>query len=336
LFFGLLLIGILSGCDELDSKSNKANFTDTDVDSVALVTELIRNDSSDYFLFKNRASLYLKMGNLDPALRDLSVAIDLNREDPDLFLMLGDIYFVLGQTDNAISSYKRAVELDPDGGKTLLKLAEVYLVLKQYDMALRYIDGAISRNAENSNAFYLKGILKMETGDTTSAITNLKIAANVDTTYYDAIMQTAGLLLDMGDSTAKTYYTKALRIRPNDESALFFLAMSYQEIGKYDQALDVYNQINGLYPANKHAFYNSGYIYMVEMLDFENAIQAFQSAIIIDPSFTNAVFNLGRCYEEIGRYDEARLQYKQTLELRINYALAIDGLNRLDNMQAPD
>ncbi|HDO27438.1 MAG TPA: tetratricopeptide repeat protein, partial [Bacteroidetes bacterium] len=73
-----------------------------------------------------------------------------------------------------------------------------------------------------------------------------------------------------------------------------------------------------------------------EKQEFENAIDAFQQAIAIDPSYVEAVYNLGRTYEAMGQYDKAREQYKLALKLKSNYPLAIDGMNRLDAIKFPD
>ena len=333
LLLSILFIIYFSGCNSLNKKTDNSDQNISGLDSVEIITNLISRDSTNYTLYKKRASLFLERGNLDPALRDIGSAIDMNREDPELFVMLGDIYFIIGQTDNAITSYKRAVALDPKLEKPILKLAETYIVLQQYDLALRYLDGAISTNVNSSKAFYLKGILKLETGDTLSALTNMKIAINVDSSNYEALMQTGGLLLSKNDSSASDYYKAVLKNQQTDESAMFFLALSYQNMGKFDIALDIYNEIGNLYPNNKSAFFNAGYIYLVEVLDFENAVRSFQTAIVIDPSYVEAVYNLGRTYEEMGRYDDARIQYTQAMELVSNYPLAIDGLNRLDEIQ---
>ncbi|PLW94221.1 MAG: glycosyltransferase, partial [Marinilabiliales bacterium] len=59
------------------------------------------------------------------------------------------------------------------------------------------------------------------------------------------------------------------------------------------------------------------------------ASNAFQQALNIDPSYVEAVYNLGRTYEALGLREEAAIKYRQVLELHTNYPLAIEGLNRL-------
>jgi tetratricopeptide (TPR) repeat protein len=77
-----------------------------------------------------------------------------------------------------------------------------------------------------------------------------------------------------------------------------------------------------------------GYIYLVELQDYEMAEKAFSQAISIDPGYAEAVYNLGRTYEAQKRYSDAIQQYRTALTIRTNYDLAIEGLNRLES-QSP-
>ncbi|NOX85232.1 MAG: tetratricopeptide repeat protein [Chlorobi bacterium] len=305
-------------------------------DSIRMLTRQIENDSANGELFSKRAALYLKSGRIDPAFRDVGQAIELNPEAAVNFIMLGDIYFVLGKIDNCISAYKKAARLEPENEKPLLKLAETYLMLRDFGKAAVYINRAIAVNPNSSMAFYFKGIELMETGDTLQSITQLRIAANLDSSNYRALMQAGALLSAVRDTLSVEYFTAALKARPEDEKALYYLARELQEQGKFDQAIAKYGKVNILYAENKMAYYNEGYIYLVEKKEYGNAVEAFEQAIAIDPSFVEAVYNLGRTFEAMGRYDEAREQYKTALKLKTNYPLAIDGLNRLDSIQFPE
>jgi tetratricopeptide (TPR) repeat protein len=338
LVFFVLVCLFVTSCNDGIKPEGKVtdNSTLSIQDSIAYLSEEITRNSSDYHLYKDRARLFLESGKIDPALRDINSAIELNQDDPEIFILLGDIYFILGQTDNSLNSYKKAYSINPENVVPLLSLAEAYLVLQDYEVSEKYLDLASSVDVNQAKTFYLKGILEMETGDTLSALTNLKIAGNIDTLYFDAFMQTGSLLSSLKDTTAVDFYQKALTAKPGDERAMFLTALAYQEKGNVDAALDLYEELITIYPDNKNALYNCGYLYMVELEDFEQAITYYRQAIVVDPGFVSAVYNLGRTYEATGRYEEARLQYRQALELETNYSLAIDGLNRLDKIQFDD
>jgi tetratricopeptide (TPR) repeat protein len=326
---------LVQSCQNMQERTaqNPTTQVITIQDSIDYYTGLIKSDPANYELFSKRSELFIRSGRIDPAFRDINAALELNQEDPGVFLLLGDIYFILGQTDNSLNAYKKAYSLDRENVKPLLSLAEAYLVLQDYTESSRYLDMAASVDVNHPKTYFLKGIVSMETGDTVSALTNLKIAGNIDSLYFEAFMQTGSLLSSLGDSTAVDYYRAALHASPNDERALFLTALALQEKGDFSAALEHYDRLLKIYPENKNAAFNSGYIYLVEFEDYDLAIDFFRKAITIDPSFVRAVYNLGRSYEAKSMYEEARKQYRQALALETNYPLAIEGMNRLDKIQ---
>lgn len=336
--YSLLLFALLSvflfSCDTLTDRAKEKNAdSTTSADSLEILSQLILKDSTNYQYFERRAFYYLQNGNIDPAFRDLSMALELEPAESSLYMMLSDVYFLLGKTENSIAALKKAYELEPESEKAFLKLSERYLMMQSYDNALAYADKAISMNLENAEGYYYKGIIKMETGDTVAALNNLKIACNLDTLNYEAYMQVGGLLSVLNDTMAEAYFQGALKAIPEDESALFLLALFYQDQLKFEKAIEKYKVISEFYPDNQRAYYNLGYIYLVELNQPEKARDAFKQAIVIYPDYLEAIYNLGRTYEELGQYDLAREQYKRSLQLLPNYPLAVQGLNRLDDLR---
>lgn len=325
-----MLVITLGGCDQKQVNSNQQDHkAGSSIDSITLITNLIANDSANYKLFLKRAYLNLEEGKIDPAFRDVNTALDLEPKAPETFMLLSDLYFILGNVDNAVSALLKAAKLDPNDEQAYIKLAETYLLIKNHSMAQKSAERALSINIDNDQAYFLKGIVFMEQGDTTNAITNLRIAANLDTTNYEALIQLGSIYQNTKDTIALRYYFSALKVKPSDEFALFSIARYYQELGKYEDALIYYEKVNEISPQNMYAFFNKGYILLVENEDFENAEMAFQQAINIDPSYVEAVYNLGRTYEAQGLYADAATKYRHALDLYPNYPLAIDGLNRM-------
>ncbi len=331
--FPILLILIIVASFGCDNTSPKKSITaDGSLDSISIITNLIIDDSLNYNFWASRAELYLKKGNINNALRDLQNALELAPDNPKLFLLLSDIYLVLGQTDNSIASLKKSIRLKPDSEAPYLKLSETYLLLNDPVTAIRYADEAININRQNPESYYVKAMGLMGDNDTAAAIINLGISANLDSNNYMANMQLGSIYTAMEDTSSITYFYRALKIRPNDERSLYYIGMYYQEHKRFEQAISKFNKIAELYPDNKRAYYNMGYIYLVEMKDFENAKIMFQEAISINPRYVEAVYNLGRTYEAMQDYKAARKQYKLSLELLPNYPLAVQGMNRLDDI----
>lgn len=330
----LILLGVLimafSSCEQQKkSSTDKEERYITSADSIDLMTNLISKDSTDYKLFLKRAYLNLETGKIDPAFRDVNMALEMEPNAAENFLLLSDLYFVLGNIESAVSALRKAAELAPNDEQAYIKLAETYLIIKNYSMAKKSADVALSINQDNEQAFFLKGIAFLEEGDTNQAITHLRIAFNMDTANYRILVQLGSIYQQLNDTVAFDYFNAALRAKPNDEFALFSMARFYQELGNYETAFTYYDKVIANYPLNKRAFYNKGYILLVEYEDFDGASNAFQQALNIDPSYVEAVYNLGRTYEALGLREEAAIKYRQVLELHTNYPLAIEGLNRL-------
>lgn len=299
-------------------------------DPLEFLTNEILEQPDDYSLYAKRATIYLEQGKLDPAFRDLNKAISLNPNDAELYILLSEVYFILGNKENSISSLNKAVSLDPTNALPLIKLSELYLLLGHHEKVHFFSSKALLLDVNLAKPYYHKGMAFLETFDTANAILNLKIASNIDTANFDANMQLGAIYYNNSDSISEIYLKKAIKNQPNAPSALYYLGMLYQENSEFNKALDVYTQLFNNAKSGKRAYFNSGYIYLVELLQFDLAEEMFIQAIDIDPAFIEAIYNLGRTYEAKGENDLARQYYNRTLEVLPNYPLAIQGLNRLD------
>ena len=329
LYLSIIAVFLVS-CTNTSNNTNTA--INNNIDSISVLNNLLSNDSLNPNLLANRAKLYYKNGMIDPALRDLQAALKISPNDPSLFLLLSDIYFVLGQTENSIASLKKAIRLNPKNEHAYLKLSETYILLNKANTAIKYADEAISLNRQNAESYYVKAMGLLENRDTSAAIINLGISANLDTNNYMTFMQLGAIYTAKDDPQSKKYFEKALSIIPNDERALYYLGMYYQEEGNFEKAIETFTTFANYYPTNKRVYYNLGYIYLVEYQDYNKAKNMFESAISISPGYVEAVYNLGRTNEAMGDYELARLQYKKALELLPNYPLAVQGMNRLDDI----
>jgi tetratricopeptide (TPR) repeat protein len=326
----VILITTAFACNNVPKQVEKPGFGENTV-SLILLNKLILKDSLNPKHFANRAELLLKLGKIDPALRDLQAALKLTPNDPKLFLILSDIYFVLGQSDNSIGSLKKSIRLNPKDETPYLKLSETYLLLNKPNTAIQYADEAININRKNAESYYIKAMALLENKDTSEAILNLGISSNLDAENYMTYMQLGAIYTKQNDTLSRVNFEKALDIVPNDERALYYLGMYYQEHSDFNKAIEIYTTLYNQYPDNKRVYYNLGYIYLVEVGDYDNAKTMFQEAIKISPKYVEAVYNLGRTLEVMGDFKGAREQYKKALELLPNYPLAVQGMNRIDD-----
>jgi tetratricopeptide (TPR) repeat protein len=332
--FNLLIIVLLfSSCRETKKNDDKAQKTDSLTIALSEITQKIAGDISNPDLYHHRSELYLQDHQFDGSLKDINKAISLSGKNPYYYITLSDIYLAMGKPDPCRESLLKALNLDPENKKALLKAAKLELIVKEYKQTFEYIKQALNVDKINPEAYFTRGVALLETGDTSSAILDFQTTISQDQQNYDAYMELGEIYSTRKDNLAVDYLKDALKIKPNNKEALYFLGMVYQENSQYDNAIQTYLTLQKTDSSFKNAPYNIGYIYLVYMKDFKQAEKYFTDAIKLDPAYAEAFYNRGLAYEYDGSYSNAYRDYKKTLELSVNYQKAIDGLNRIDKLK---
>jgi len=132
---------------------------------------------------------------------------------------------------------------------------------------------------------------------------------------------------------AKKLYLDILRQNPNQAQALNFLGLVAQQTGEYSRAIKLAKKAVAIEP-DARFFSNLGTAYRAEH-KFEQAAEAFQQALKIDPSLIEAQFNLAGLYLDHGRNQEAITWFRKVISLKPTMLPAHEGLGQaflnLDN-----
>ncbi|MBM3404103.1 MAG: tetratricopeptide repeat protein [Bacteroidetes bacterium] len=320
-------LSLSPSCDP-DQKEKTAQ--DSTASRLQFLNDKIAKDSSNADLYRERAELYYEARDLDLALTDISKSLRLYPSNVPSLIVLADIYLLSGKPDNSIEALRKAMALEPGNAEATLKLAKLYLILKDYPQTFEIINGAIKQDKINPEAYYIRGIALLETGDTIRAVKDLQTTVSQDQDHYNALIELGDLYAIKKDPVAADYFRSATKVRPDRPEPYYMLGMFYQETEKFDEAIQVYKQIISIDKGFKNAYYNTGYINLVYKRDFPEAIRQFSEAIQIDSTYAEAYYNRGYAYELSGQMAQARKDYQHTLKIAVNYPLAIEGLNRLD------
>lgn len=330
LYLLLIVAGIsFHSCRQGPEKKSADTPQKHEQSEIAALTEMIMADSTDAELFGQRAKAYLADKKHNQAMRDMLYAIELDPANYQYMITLADIYLSMGLLENCVEALDRSIELQPGNIESMLKRSEISIMLTKYKQAIEYADMAIGIDKTNPLPYFMKGYAFAQAGDTVNAIKSYLETINVKQDHYDAYLELGLIYSTRGNPIAIDYFNNALNINPQSIEALYALGMFYQEADDAENAINAYNKILAIDPNNAFANYNLGYVHLVLLNDYEQAIRYFEVAEQFNPDYFEATYNKAYCYELLGDYQTARDLYKEVLEKQVNYPRAIEGLNRI-------
>ena len=93
--------------------------------------------------------------------------------------------------------------------------------------------------------------------------------------------------------------------------------------------MEIYDTLDVKMPGSYQILFNKGYVNLVYLNEYDEAIECFDNALEINPKSVDAMLNKGVAYEQKGDYRTAKSIYLQILKVNPNYQLAIDALHRI-------
>lgn len=337
LFLGLLLA--MFACDntpkpETDNTTKEPTAPVTVDQAIQLLTDSIAMDSTNASLYVHRAKAYFANEQIGQAMVDINQSLKLDPNNVDTYLLLADVYYAMGDQDNINTTLNKAVEVNALDARPLVKLAELNLLQQNYNLAFAYVDKALGIASYNPKAYFVKGMCYMASKqDTVNALRSFQLASEQDGSFYDPVEQISRIYSVQQPPYAMDYLRKAQQQFPDIPTPRYELALYLQSHGEPEEALAHYDTILMQYPYNYIVLFNKGYVNYVYLMDNEAALEYFNKALTINPTYLDAKYNKGRVLEQMGDYSQAAEIYKDVLKAQPEYKLAIDALNRVQNQE---
>lgn len=324
-----LMVMSCSNVNEGDNTKAKQQETIENQAGVHEEQGMVITDSLDADAYVQRARLYMSREHVGDAMRDINTALSLDGSNVDALLLLADIYYALGDEDNIMLTLNKATEAAPYDTRPIIKLSELSFIQGNVRMADAYLDKALQINKINPQAYFMRGVISMSKNDTVQALKNFNLARSQDDGFFDPVVQIAAIYAAQHDDLAVDFYDLAISMQPDNWGVYYEKALYLQDNGKPEEALSIYDTLNGKMPGNFDVIYNKGYVSLVYLLDYDKAIEYFDQALALKPDAVNALLNKGVAYEQKGDFIEAKSIYLQILRDNPNYQLAIDALHRI-------
>lgn len=243
-----------------------------------------------------------------------------------LFLVMGNRLLDQKKISAAIEAFQKAKQIQPDDAQVNYMLGVTYRMIRSYDKAIDCLETAIASEKEFSLAHFELGMAYRNQADKLYSDPALK--QQHDKEYDKAIehLKAATLLL------------------PNDEEIIATLGGTYRRYGKYQDALDCYNQALKLNPDSSYALGNVALLSWHEgKLDDsrkayrrteEIAINRIHSNISYEPFWD--YYDLAMAKLVLGQTDEALKDYHAAAKITFNpehFKSILDGLSFLKEVE---
>ncbi|MDR1879084.1 MAG: tetratricopeptide repeat protein [Bacteroidales bacterium] len=243
-------------------------------------------DSTNANAYITVSDVYFAMGNFDAAQEMLERVIAIDAKNNEAYLKLGELRFLLqeydlseeillkaiqqethnpkayhilawnyrerGDTLKAIRNYLVAAEQDPDYFDAYMELGVLYHH-RHNPLALNYYNNALNLQPDNIQALYNMAMFYQETGEYEKALDKYRMILQKDQNHRNTLHNMGWIYL-MGQDKfeeAVVFFSKAITVDTTYLEAIYNRGLSFEALGKYDNARQDYMyslQLNDNYP----------------------------------------------------------------------------------------
>ena len=210
--------------------------------------ELLKLNSRHAGVRAFRASVLLRLSNLDGALAEIKLAQEIDPNNLDAFITLAALRRGQGNIDEAISIIDRGLKAHPDN--PLLHVFKIGTLESQkaYEPTIAAYQAAIGSKAEK-DTFFQRGLVNLHARNKKFelVLTEFEKILNAKPKDTDLKLRYAGILAGIrGGKAAEQALTEFGKAELGNLKLKLGLAAVYSRTGKVDEARSLYNRVIGI------------------------------------------------------------------------------------------
>jgi tetratricopeptide (TPR) repeat protein/predicted Ser/Thr protein kinase len=164
---GSVLVVALKGKDRQDQQLIEAQAT----------AELLREDPAAHVHLARR---YVQQGNLEGAIAEYEVAIDLDPGYVEAYVDLGNIMVRENDLERALELFQKALDIEPGHVKAHLGMGDAYLLQMEYDAAAYHYQIVVDQDPEVAGPHAKLGLCHVRSGDVEFGRSECELALRLD------------------------------------------------------------------------------------------------------------------------------------------------------------
>ena len=269
---------------------------------------------------------YYKAGLFDKALEPLNKAVAVNPKSPKAHGMLGKTHFLLREYEKAVPELKAAVEFGSNDFDTSFTLAIAYLQLRRFTEARQVFDGMLQHLGNQPELHVVIGRAFRVAGRLPEAIDEFKkaIALNPGLPRVHDNLALAYLMNEGASrlADAEREFKTELLSNPDEFFANYYLGIVYIFQRKWELAIGFLMKASQVQADNPDPYFQLGQAYQ-ELEKYDQAIEALKKAIALNPDLahnkfqvTTAHYRLAQCLLKIGQLEAGKKELEVAAKLK--------------------
>lgn len=237
--------------------------------------------------------------------------------DSDRLEALIDHYLINSQYSKAKACAEHAITQFSYNQVFHLRKAQAMSAMGQLKEALRILTQIEKMEAPSMEFLLTKASIFSQIRDSKNAIKFFREALAIsepedrDEIYLDLAMEYENI---NDYRNAVMILKEAIKSNPHNEGAIYEIAFCYDQLGEYSSAIQCYSDYIDENPYSFTAWYNLGNAYS-KTENFEKAIWAYDYCLLINEDFGPAYFNVGNAYMSQEKYHLAIENFHKCMEI---------------------
>jgi tetratricopeptide (TPR) repeat protein len=224
-------------------------------------------------------------------------------------------YIDFAQFSLAKKALKMGMEQHPQNVELMLLKSEMLMLDGADEAAEKLLVEIEKLSPQHEEIYFQRANICSKKKDHTKAIGLLEKALEVteEPTEVWNLMGMEYLFLE-NYLKAKEYFYRCIQDNQFDYQSLYNLLYCFEQLEEDTEAINTLNELLETHPYSEIAWHQLGKLY-VKLNKCDEALSAFDFAIISDDCFTGAYIEKGKLLEKMGRINEAIENYEISLNL---------------------
>ncbi|MGM0451902.1 MAG: tetratricopeptide repeat protein [Thermodesulfobacteriota bacterium] len=240
--------------------------------AVRYLKRAIEMDPAAVGLKKELAMIYIQQKKNEKALALAEQVIESQPENVQALVIAGSIRQKLGRSASAKKAYEKVLSVAPERENIYLALGRLYMEDKQYRKAVDVFGRLVEKFPENFKGFFFLGKARAAQGETDKAISAFQKTLDIKPRAVEPRTELIQIYTDKNrDDKVMALYEAIIEDHPDNAAARMELGLLYQKHDRPEDARRIFTEL-GKKAANDRSAINAVIQNLVARKRYEDAI----------------------------------------------------------------